>query len=377
MPELRVPITSSVLRWAVAESGMTVENLGESVGVPPTTLRKWMDGSEQPSLSQFKDLARVLRRPTATFLLPRPPQEESTALAFRHRPGEPDRVLRPEERLRIREVVRLQKVVGWILDELGERPRVLASARVSEKPETVGKKIRDLLGVSVEQQHHWGSEREAFRTWRSALEQVGVLVFSFSMGEEAARGFSVFDDHAPAVAINTHWNQSARTFTMIHEFAHLITRTSSACGDGGSSYSASAPDDSLERWCEQAAAACLMPAAAVVQALNSIGSGRTLATVDKIARVFRVSLQAAALRLIDLGEAQWNVYRAIPAGSDSKPRSTSGGGRPRAKVRLDQYGRLTNSIVLRGLDRELISRTDAMGFLDVSYKNLDELASMI
>jgi transcriptional regulator with XRE-family HTH domain len=117
---VHVPITPSVLQWAIDESGLGTDVLAKRVDVDETELEAWLRGQAQPSLTAFKKLALALRRPTATFLLPRPPRTKQVAIEFRHPPGAASRDLLPEERLRIREVTRLQDAVAWLLDEMGD-----------------------------------------------------------------------------------------------------------------------------------------------------------------------------------------------------------------------------------------------------------------
>jgi Zn-dependent peptidase ImmA (M78 family) len=194
------------------------------------------------------------------------------------------------------------------------------------------------------------------------------------MGQRAARGFSIFSEDAPLIAVNTHWNAAARVFTLIHELAHLVSRTNSVC-IGIDSGRDVAPSTDLERWCETVGAAVLLPASADLQFVGQQQVG--LEVAGKVARRFRVSLRAAALRLIQLGLATWNLYGSLPPASDSKPTGGGGSGRRRPMVRIDEYGKKTIRPFLRGIERQVISPSEAMDYLDVSYSNLESLASMV
>jgi Zn-dependent peptidase ImmA (M78 family) len=360
----------------MGESGYDPAALGREVDVSAELVKRWLSGDEKPLLGQFRDIARVLRRPTATFLLPAAPAAKGPAIAFRHPPGEADRELHTNERHRIREVARLQRIAGWLTDQLGEQPSLLPRLRASDNPERVGERIRSLLDVSLTGQLEWRGESEAVSSWRQALENLGMLVCFLPMGKDAARGFSLFDERAPAIAVNTFWNTPARLFTMLHEFAHLLTRTNSICAEGRSTPSSDAED--LERWCERAAAAALMPSSAISTVLASLGNPRpSLDTAAKLAKRFKVSLKASALRLVTLGHAGWGLYFSVPQGTDAKTGGGGGGGRRRPKIRVDEYGRRITSLVLRGLERNLISPAEAMGFLDVSYRNLEEIEALL
>jgi len=370
---VHVPITPSVLQWAIDESGLSTDTLARRVDVDETKLEAWLHGKAQPSLTAFKKLALALRRPTATFLLPRPPKTNPVAIEFRHAPGVASRELLPEERLRIREVSRLQDIVAWLLDEMGDTTPELPRLSSSMSAEVAGERLRDILEVDIATQTAWRDESTAFKEWRRTLEGIGVLVFLLPMGADTARGFSIWNARAPAIVANTHWNPAARLYTLFHELAHVLTRTNSVCADDGRAQG-NATD--LERWCEQVAAAALMPEAAVRAFTRDAGSVN-LETASRVATHFRVSRRAATLRLIDLDLAGWSLYRSLPAASDAKHGGGGGAGRTRAQVRVDEYGRRTTSTFVRAVQREVIAVADAMRYLDVSDQNLIDLEKML
>ena len=193
---------------------------------------------------------------------------------------------------------------------------------------------------------------------RAALEDTGHLVFLFSLGKDSCRGFSLWDDFAPVVAVNTAWNESARLFTLLHELGHLITRTSSACVE---SVRTTSKTDPVERWCERFAADVLIPAKDAETTLQRLGwrSGSnitSLAIAGKVASLYKVSLRAAVLRLIDLNAATWTLYDEIPPISDGKSPGGGGTGRSRTKMREDQLGDRATSLLVAAVEREVLSR---------------------
>jgi transcriptional regulator with XRE-family HTH domain len=74
VPTKEVPITPEVLAWAVRESGFTLAEVADQVGVDASVLGAWLSGKGRPGITQFRKIAQVLRRPTATFLLPAAPK---------------------------------------------------------------------------------------------------------------------------------------------------------------------------------------------------------------------------------------------------------------------------------------------------------------
>jgi hypothetical protein len=105
-------------------------------------------------------------------------------------------------------------------------------------------------------------------------------------------------------------------------------------------------------------------------------NGRTvsdLAGLRHLARRFKVSLRAAALPLIYGHAATWDLYAKIPSASDQKQSGGGGGGRKRRQIREDWYGSRTTSLFLSAIDKDVLTRTDVLSYLDVSDADLDSL----
>lgn len=380
-----VPVTPEVLSWAIAESGHSLEMVAEKVGVSPQVLGEWLHAGtdKRPSPSQVKELATALNRTPATFLLPRPPARPAPRTQFRSRGGR--NAAAPVERRYLREAARLQRTASWLVREL-ERPlpRVPAIA-VTADAESVAHEARAELSATAPPVTQV-TPAAAFRAWRSVLEAAGLLVFAFPMGRDGIAGFSLWDDRAPVIAVNTAQNHQARSFTLFHEYGHLLTRTSSLCLEADGAY-VGTPLDGAERWCEEFAAAVLLPWNEVVSFLRGRGYGPDRPVIDletpkAMARHFNSSLRAATLRLIANGMATWDLYRQIPRVADAKEErggthNDDDDRRDRLVIRGEQYGQGTVDLFLDAAHRNVLSRTDVLDYLDVPDTTLDRVASRL
>lgn len=375
-----VPITPSVLTWAIRESGFTPATLAHKLKVSTETIRAWLDESKKLKLTEFRKLVSLLKRPPSTFLLPNPPVPSPLQLQFR-RPSSISRTeLTTRERHAVREARRLQETVSWILRELGEQPHQLSQAGITQDVEQVGPSIRQQItaGSNGSFGSNWQSASDALDGWRETIEKSGVLVFQFSLGKEGCVGFSLWDEYAPVIAVNTAWNDAARIFSLFHEYGHLLTRTSSACIDMRGRGLSSQPDET-ERWCERFAAAVLIPRDLLIRFLQNslrwhLGQEiTTLTSAKRIAGHFKVSLRASVIRLIELGWASWSLYQQIPPYSDDKPKGGGGAGRVRGVIKEDQYGKRTVDLFVRALQRDILDRAEVLDYLDVPVSHLDEI----
>jgi transcriptional regulator with XRE-family HTH domain len=54
---VEVPITGRVLDWAIAESGLSIDELAASTGVSVETLEDWKTERTRPRLTELRKLA--------------------------------------------------------------------------------------------------------------------------------------------------------------------------------------------------------------------------------------------------------------------------------------------------------------------------------
>jgi Zn-dependent peptidase ImmA (M78 family)/transcriptional regulator with XRE-family HTH domain len=375
-----VPITAEVLDWAITESGYTADEVAQKAHVTPEELRAWLRDEAKPTLTQTRNLARTLKRTPSTFLLPRAPETMSPPAQFRHAPGSYRTKATVEELRYLREARRVQETTKWLIRQLGEsRPTIQAhtlESDVERAGQYARQKLRPLLPAPVSS---WRTTGQAFHAWRAAMEASGVLVFVFPLGEDSARGFSLWDEDAPLIAVNSEWNHAARVYTLFHVYGHLLTRTSSVCLER-SGVKLSRPNDPAERWCEEFAAAALLPwsgVAALLKRRFNWSPGEKVDTLNApraIANAFKVSWRAAMIRLIKRNAATWALYSAIPQHVERKKEGGGGGdGRGRAEIRQDQYGRKTVGLFLRALEQQVIGRSDILDYLDVPDAAIDRM----
>jgi Zn-dependent peptidase ImmA (M78 family) len=239
-------------------------------------------------------------------------------------------------------------------------------------PAIVAESARSWIGVTVAEQRDWSNDSIAYRQWRNALEAAGVLAFSLPLGSEEVRGFSAWSEHAPMVAINStrDANNSSRVYTLAHELGHLCRRSDSACFDFIAPIAK--PDPAAERWCEQFAAAFLLPNDDVRERYREEGGEPTFESVKALAAAFNVSLRAVAWRLIDLGLAPNSLYGVVEqtARVPSRPRRGGPSGETRPEKRLRQYGQATARVVVGGLRSGQIDELEATDLLRMTVPDL-------
>jgi Zn-dependent peptidase ImmA (M78 family) len=214
------------------------------------------------------------------------------------------------------------------------------------------------------------------------LERLGIGVFQYQFGRGELRGFSLADKFAPLIAANQNDLPQVRVFTLGHELAHLALRDSAACIGISATYDASDWSKS-EKWCDQVSAALLLPkleiTAFVTQDLDIRAplSGSDHNHVARtIAREFKVSVVAAAIRLVDLGLAKRRFYRTTISQGEALP--DDGGGRTtRINFRTRKYGLLFPRRIIEGSRSEIISEHTTCEFLNISPTELEAISRAV
>lgn len=367
MPKRPMPITGSVLAWAIERSGLSREEVADAVGVDVQELDGWLREEAQPSKGQLTALARALHRPSAVFFLPTPPRQEVLTTALRRARGRVSRDLNREELRAVRRARRLQRLASWVLRDLGEPPVRLPAASPGSDPAEAARRLRGWVGLSVAEQLAFEKPGESFGRWREALADRGVLVLQLALGWDGLRGFSSHDEYAPLVAVNTADNYQARTFTLFHEVAHLSSGTEQAC-TGPPALSA---NGSLERWCEEVAASTLLPKDEVRRVANDLRTAPSTPADDfefvrLVADRFKVSLRAAAIRLVRLGLTAADVYEQIEEHAPilEREKGFGRGGAGSAPVRrARELGTRAGEVLLKAFEYGRVTERDLRDYL--------------
>lgn len=373
MAAVKAPINGRLLAWARDEHGLALEEAAHALSVKPERLAAWEAEDVKPTLNQVRKAATLYQRTPAFFLLRETPSPEDhrRPTDFRSFSGDVptlgNALAREVARARARRhnLLQLQDTAAHSLPSLPE---------VLEEPALAAGRMRDVLGITVKKQAAFANTSQALNAWVEAVEAQGVLVFQMSRVSPAVcRGFSIYEDVLPVIVLNGADGLGARQFTLFHELAHLLSRTSAVCDvwrEGG-----------VEAKCNEFAADLLMPRQAVVDLL--VRAGPT--TPDVLANHFKVSRSAAAVRLRTLGrisQEQLDAYlleareAAIAQREAAKAREQKGGPSPHL-LKVRNLGPRFVGTVLDAMHDERISVTEAAQILESKVQALDKLEAEV
>lgn len=375
MSDRATSISPGVLAWARERAGMTVEEAAGRAGVRAEVLGAWESGTAWPTYNQLENLAdNAYRRPVALFFLPQPPDEPTPQQEFRTLPEFDIDALSADTRMAVREGLAYQESLRELTGAVNPAIRkVLGDMRVrlTDDVAATAERLRDYLGVSLDEQKSWRRSDYAMANWRSRVEDAGVFVFKRPFKQREISGFCLADPVFPIIMINNGTPFTRQTFTLFHELAHLLQGVSSVTTlDGGFVGRMSGTPKSIEVWCNELAAEYLVPAAEFPWSV--IDPGRIEDSVTEVANDFCVSREVILRRVLDRGWIDTGMYIDLVRGwADEGGGDRSGGNYYNNQVAYLGLGflRLAFSRYRAGL----ISAPELAEHLGVKARNISRL----
>lgn len=373
-----------LLSWARERSGLKIEQVAAKLQLDTSLLRDWESGDERPSIAQVRKLGEIYKRPLAVFFLQEPPKDFDAQREFRRLPGITLQNESPEMRLALRIALFRREAARELYEQLGEAiPTLKAKAAPSENADTVGARIREILGISWETQLAWPNAYAALNAWRAAIEQLGILVFqSGEMSVDEMRGISIPHGPLPVILLNSSDAPHGRVFTLLHEFAHILL-TNAGYETSSLEGQRKPEDQKLERTSNRFAAAALLPREAF---LTEVGRYPDAMRGDedslrKLAfRRLKVSPETILRRLVELGRTRSGIYRTMRRGWQKRSwySPPQGEGGPPLEVRvIASAGRPFVSLVLDSYRRNAVSSSDVSDYLGMQLKYIGRLARQL
>jgi Zn-dependent peptidase ImmA (M78 family) len=383
-------IKPELLVWARQSAGFSLEAAAGKLRMPEDRLRSWEVGAARPTVAQLRKAANLYKRPLAIFYLPEPPVDFQPLRDYRRVPDAQLGQLSPKLLAAIRRAHAVREAALELRDIVAEPARPAPKLDVdTTDPERYGADARSLLGVSLAQQAAWRDPGSALNAWIDAVSDLDVLVLQArSIPVQEMRGFSISADRLPVVVLNGGDFPRGRIFTLLHEFAHVLLHADGVC-DVLPRRQARGPADDIEIFCNQVAAAALMPLAAFRSepALRNPPPGKRWSeeTIRSLSEKYSTSQEAVVRRLYSVGLADWDflqekeaAYRAAFAAfreeqkrkrqEDERP-----GGPSYYRMKVRDLGRGFIESALDAYYRRAITGSDLTEYLEIKLDRLPKL----
>lgn len=386
-------VTPELLTWARETAGYSIEELAGKLKQRPELVTAWEEGSQRPYMGQLRKIATICKRSVSDFYLPNSPERDQLPHDFRRSPGEVAMTYSPALRQQIRIAKERRELALSLYEELSENvPIISEKIAAAANPEVVGQKVREILNIDFNEQRRLGDGRPAYNYWRQRLESIGCLIFQIvNVSIDEVWGFSIVQHPLPVIGVNRALDPNGRTFTLLHEFVHVLRNGSSIC-DIDDFTPRDIRDLAIEAYCNSVAASALMPQKHFVShdaVTNRTSSGTEWQDdeIRSLATTFGVSREAAVRRLVTLSLTTMDFYiskrrqyRVEREEARSRQLEKSRDRQIRRNMPLEalrNLGRRFVGLVLQNYHEDRITLLDASDYLGVRAEKVEALDKLI
>ncbi|WP_434923229.1 ImmA/IrrE family metallo-endopeptidase (plasmid) [Glutamicibacter sp. PAEs-4] len=376
-----IEVRGNVLEWAISDAGLNRAQVVASLD-SGLDLSQSEDNTVWISEADLRKIASATRRPLHFFALASPPPSSKKTVSVNFRaPASNDgspRALNSEERFAVRQAKRRQDIASKLSHKLGEKPVQLLELKSDESPASAAQKAAKWLEWDLKKNRKkLNSKNKVFVALRTSLADHGILTNLVKVDGDSFRGFSLHHEYAPLIFINASLKSpAARSFTLLHELAHLLMGIDKACARHDLQ-----SRTSDEAWCNRFAAAFMMPAEDVKNYLQKypkkdfVASG-DLETLRLVSNYFRTSYFSAAIRLKELGLANEALVKSVSGSFQEEEKPGRAPGKTRPELRLAEFGSVFTRLVDQGLEQASVSEVEARKLFRVDKDELRTLRSL-
>ncbi len=377
-------VNPKILVWARETAGFSQEEAVKKLGLSGVERLKALElGKRVPSRRQLLQMSEKYRRPLLVFYMPEPPRESNKGKDFRTLTGGSEPGAEAILAALVRNVRARQELVRAALEETEEAEPVgfVGTAKIEQGVDTLVEAIQTELGFSSADFRAQRTVTEAFAALRAATEEAGVFVllmgnlgtYHTDIDPSVFRGFALADDIAPFIVINEKDSQSAWSFTLLHELAHIFLGQTGVSGYDG--------EAAVEKFCDSVAARFLLdPEELMAIAPAEARNVQALAdAVSDFASDRKLSRKMVAYNLLRLNDISGQVYRELSDFFDvdrlanEKVDKVRAGAPDYYTVRRHRVGTGLVSVVGRMVSEGALSTTKAGLVLGVKPTAVDRL----
>ncbi len=380
-------ITPKVLKWARESARMTEEVVAAKVSISVEKLKEWEEGSSLPTIRQAEILAKAYRRPFALFFLPDVPRDFQPLQDFRKKDAKP---LSTGSVFIIREI---QQKQAWIRDVYEESRESSLSFvgrfNLQSNPISVANDILSTLQISPSKY----SKVNPINEWIDKTESKGIFISRTSfihpklkLDSDELQGFSIADNYAPFVFVNSDdWN-APQLFTLVHELAHIWIAASGISNEIEPELKHKDKLHPVELFCNEVAANALMPQELMRSFPNSIYESSN--SVFKKSKELGISSFAFLYRALSLNLISVDTYRKLKREAEvefndflrreeEKKEKQKKGGPDYYRLLINKNSHLFTQVVIDAFRGGAIEPTQASSLLNTQVNNFSKLEAFL
>lgn len=378
-------INPSVLKWARETAKISLETSAHHLSIDASKVEKWENGELQPTIKQAEKLAKFYKRPFSAFFLPVIPTDFHILQDYRNANAKP---LSTASVFIIREIQQKQLWLREASIEFGE-PKLPFIGKFTSKdsPEIVAKDILTTLEINPEEYE----ENNILKIWIRNAEKKGICISRTSfihsrmtLNPDEFQGFSISDEYAPFIFINSKDWSAPQLFTLVHELAHLWISETGISSDIEFGITKDKNLHPVEMFCNQVAAHALLPDS-LMEKLDP-ACFQSSRDIFKNAKKYGISSKMLLVRAYNLKTISLKEYKNMKERLDKKfkeflqqedeKKKKKGGPNPHL-LKLNKNGKLFTQIVLDYYRSGTIQAVEASNLLDSKISNFSKLEELL
>jgi len=218
-----IEVASGIWQWVLSSVMLSDEN--------HAVLQKWMSGEKKPTFNQLEDFSKKTHVPLGYFFLKTPPAEECKLLEYRT----VDSTVAETPSRNLFDTVRyMENVQEWMREHLigsgTDKVSFVGAINPNDDVISVAANIRQILGLKKNWYEYSSSLDHSFKILREAISAVGIIIMMNGivgnntrrhLNIEEFRAFTLIDDYAPLIFINSIDSKGGKIFSLLHEFIHI------------------------------------------------------------------------------------------------------------------------------------------------------------
>ena len=321
-----IEVAQGIWQWVLSSVILNDEN--------HSLLNKWMSGEKSPTFNQLEDFSKKTRIPLGYFFLKTPPTEELKLLKYRT--VDSTAVQMPSRDL-FDTVRHMENVQEWMRDYLvssgADKIGFLGTIDPNNDIISVAANIRQVLGLDKKWYEKSTSLDISFKILREAIGAVGIVVMMNGivgnntrrhLNVEEFRAFTLIDEYAPLIFINSTDSKGGKIFSLLHEFIHIGVAQNSLYNAGQDGFPVVNPN---ETFCNGVTAEIMVPFDLFKTNWNS-NSDDVDIRIATLSNYFKCSQLVIARRAYDLNYISDSEYAVAALGARqgfSQKTSNNGG----------------------------------------------------
>ncbi len=379
---MQVKVSNDIINWVLAQT--------ENDTIEPKyldMLYKWQNNEKKPTFNQVEQVSKATGIPFGYFFLNNPPAEDVTLLEYRTINSTDNGWMSRNLKDTIHDMKSVQE---WMKDygkQQNQEPLDFVGSQVNQQNvKNFAKYIRGILGIEDNWSTTQKTANESFNYLRNRISEIGVIIMMNgvvgnnthrALSLEEFRAFTLIDEYAPLIFINSNDSYNGRLFSLVHEFVHILIGESSLYNSGNDNY---VDVSKTEKICNAVAAEIIIPEDIFIKKWDESLNNSPIDLINSIAKFFNCGTVVVARRALDKGfinDSQYDevVEKAIEAYKCLKANRNGGGDYYRTKATKIDH-RFLNYLI-QSVQEGYTLYSDAFRLTNTNRKTFNNLAMSV